>query len=134
MIDIFKHILAIIGGFLGYFLGGQDGIMITLLVFVVLDYITGVMVAIYQKKLNSEVGFKGIMKKVFIFLLVGIGNLIDVNVLGTGATFRTAVIFFYLANEGISILENAANLDLPIPEKLVSVLEQIKDQEDDIND
>ena len=98
-----------------------------LIAFVVIDYITGVFAAIYTKQLSSEVGFKGIAKKVMIFLLVAIGNIIDIEILKTGAILRTAVIFFYLSNEGISIIENAARLDLPIPARLADVLKQIKD-------
>ena len=123
-------IFAVIGGWLGYFLGGCDGLLIALVVFVTVDYIAGVMCAITDKKLSSEVGFKGICKKVLIFLLVGIANILDVQVIGTGCVLRTAVIFFYLSNEGISLLENASLLGLPIPQKLKNVLGQInKDNE-----
>lgn len=117
-----------VGGWLGYFLGGCDGLLIALVVFVVADYLTGVMCAISDKKLSSEVGFKGICRKVLIFLLVGIANILDVQVIGTGSVLRTAVIFFYLSNEGVSLLENAAHLGLPVPEKLKDVLEQLHDR------
>ena len=117
-----------IGGWLGYFLGGCDGLIIALILFVVMDYITGIMCAIADKKLSSEVGFKGICRKVIIFMLVGISNIIDVEVIKTGSVLRTAVIFFYLSNEGISLLENAGHLGLPIPEKLKLVLEQLHDK------
>ena len=110
------------GGFLGWFLGGIDGFLYALIAFTVIDYITGVMCAITDKKLSSSVGFKGICRKVLIFTLVGIGNIVDVYVLGQGGVLRTAVIFFYLSNEGVSILENSAHLGLPIPEKLKEVL------------
>lgn len=129
MSNIIRTFLGIIGGFVGYFVGGCDSIVYTLLLFVIVDYMTGVFVAITTKTLNSEVGYKGIAKKVCIFLLVGVGNLIDVNVLGSGATIRTAVIFFYLANEGISIIENAAALGMPIPQKLIAILEQLNREE-----
>ena len=119
-----------IGGWLGYFLGGCDGLIIALILFVVMDYITGIMCAIADKKLSSEVGFKGICRKVIIFMLVGIANIIDVEVIKTGSVLRTAVIFFYLSNEGISLLENAGHLGLPIPEKLKLVLEQLHDKGD----
>ena len=119
---------AAIGGWLGYFLGGCDGLLYTLLAFVVLDYITGVMCAVVDHKLSSEIGFKGIFKKVLIFALVGIGHLLDVQVLGSVGVLRTAVIFFYLSNEGVSVVENAAHLGLPIPEKLKAVLEQLHDR------
>lgn len=113
------------GGFLGWFLGGIDGFLYALIAFVVIDYITGVMCAISDKNLSSAVGFKGICRKVLIFTMVGIGNIVDVYVLGEGGVLRTAVIFFYLSNEGVSILENSAHLGLPIPEKLKEVLEQL---------
>lgn len=119
--------LAAIGGLIGGFLGGLDGFMYTLIAFVVIDYVTGFMCAIVDHKLSSEVGFRGIFKKICIFLLVGIANLIDVYVIGQGAVLRTAVIFFYLSNEGVSILENVGRLGLPIPEKLRAVLAQLKD-------
>lgn len=113
------------GGFIGWFLGGVDGFLYALIAFVVIDYITGVMCAIADKNLSSGVGFKGICRKVLIFALVGIGNIIDVQVLGTPGVLRTAVIFFYLSNEGVSILENSAHLGLPVPDKLKEVLAQL---------
>jgi toxin secretion/phage lysis holin len=116
------------GGWLGYFLGGCDGLLLALVLFAVADYITGVMCAISDKKLSSEVGFKGICRKVIIFMLVGVAHVIDVNVIATGSVLRTAVIFFYLSNEGVSLLENAGHLGLPIPEKLKVVLEQLHDR------
>ena len=116
------------GGWLGYFLGGCDGLLIALIIFAVADYITGVMCAVSDKKLSSAVGFKGICRKVIIFMLVGVAHIIDVNVIATGSVLRTAVIFFYLSNEGVSLLENAGHLGLPIPEKLKVVLEQLHDR------
>ena len=124
-------IFAAIGGWLGYFLGGFDGLLYALLAFVVLDYVTGVMCAIADKTLSSNVGFKGICRKVLIFLLVGIANVLDVHVIGTGSVLRTAVIFFYISNEGVSLTENAAHLGLPVPEKLKAVLEQLHNREDE---
>ena len=121
-------IFSAVGGWLGYFLGGCDGLLYALIDFVGIDYITGVMCAIINKQLSSEVGFKGIFRKVLIFLLVGIANIIDVQVIGTGAVLRTAVIFFYISNEGVSLLENAGHLGLPIPEKIKTVLEQLHDR------
>ena len=117
-----------VGGFLGWFLGGLDGFLYALIAFTVIDYITGVMCAIVDKNLSSAVGFKGICRKVLIFTLVGIGNIVDVYVLGEAGVLRTAVIFFYLSNEGVSLLENSAHLGLPIPEKLKDVLEQLHDR------
>ena len=119
---------AALGGFIGWFLGGMDGFLYALIAFAVIDYITGVLCAISDKTLSSEVGFKGICRKVLIFTLVGIGNIVDVYVLGETGVLRTAVIFFYLSNEGVSLLENAAHLGLPIPEKLKEVLEQLHDR------
>ena len=121
---------AAVGGWLGYFLGGCDGLLYALIAFVAIDYITGVMCAISDKTLSSEVGFKGICRKVLIFLLVGIGNIIDVQVLGSPGVLRTAVIFFYLSNEGVSLLENAAHLGLPVPDAIKTVLEQLHDRSD----
>ena len=121
-------IFTAIGGWLGYFHGGCDGLLYALIAFVVIDYITGVMCAINDKTLSSEVGFRGICRKVLIFLLVGIANILDVQVIGTGSVLRTAVIFFYISNEGVSLLENAAHLGLPVPEKIKTVLEQLHDR------
>ena len=121
---------AAVGGWLGYFLGGCDGLLYAMIAFVAIDYITGVMCAISDKTLSSEVGFKGICRKVLIFLLVGIGNIIDVQVLGSPGVLRTAVIFFYLSNEGVSLLENASHLGLPVPDAIKTVLEQLHDRSD----
>lgn len=123
-----QMVIAGIGGWLGYFLGGCDGLLFALMAFVVIDYITGVMCAINDRKLSSEVGFRGICRKVLIFLLVGIGHIVDAQVIGTGSVLRTAVIFFYLSNEGVSLIENAAHLGLPVPDKLKAVLEQLHDR------
>ena len=123
-----QMVFAAVGGWLGYFLGGCDGLLIALVVFAVVDYITGVMCAISDKKLSSEVGFRGICRKVLIFFLVGVANILDVQVIGTGSVLRTAIIFFYLSNEGVSLVENAAHLGLPVPEKLKAVLEQLHDR------
>ena len=123
--NVIQLVFTALGGWLGYFLGGCDGLLIALVVFAVTDYITGLMCAVIDKRLSSEVGFKGICRKVLIFILVGIANILDVQVIGTGSILRTAVIFFYLSNEGVSLLENAAYLGLPIPEKLKEVLEQL---------
>jgi toxin secretion/phage lysis holin len=118
---------AAIGGWLGWFLGGYDGFLYALVAFVVIDYLLGVMCAILEKHLSSDVGAQGIFKKVVIFSLVGVAHIIDQNIIGDGSAIRTAVIFFYLSNEGISIIENSTRLGLPIPEKLRDILEQLKD-------
>ena len=123
-----------LGGWLGYFLGGMDGLMIALIVIMTLDYISGVMCAIIDKKLSSAVGFKGICKKVFILMLVGVAHIIDLHVVGTGSALRGAVICFYMSNEGLSLLENAAHIGLPIPDKLRDILTQLHDKERDTTD
>lgn len=126
--NLIQFVFTAVGGWLGYFLGGCDGLIIALVVFVAVDYLTGVMCAISDKKLSGEVGFQGICRKVLIFLLVGIAHILDAQVIGTGSVLRTAVIFFYLSNEGVSLLENAAHLGLPVPEKIKTVLEQLHDR------
>ena len=120
-----------LGGWLGYFLGGMDGMLIALIVFMALDYITGVMCAIVDKNLSSAVGFKGICKKVLILMLVGLAHIVDLHVIGNGSALRGAVICFYLSNEGLSLLENAAHLGLPVPEAIKTVLEQLHDRSED---
>ena len=122
-----QMVIAGIGGWFGWFLGDYDGFLYALIAFVVLDYLLGVMCGIVEKHLSSDVGARGIFKKVVIFSLVGVAHIIDQNIIGDGGVLRTAVIFFYLSNEGISIIENATRLGLPIPEKLRDVLEQLKD-------
>ncbi len=119
--------IAALGGWLGWMLGGLDGLLYALITFVVVDYILGVFCAILERKLSSEVGAKGIFKKVVIFTLVAVAHVIDSKLVGDGSAIRTAVIFFYLSNEGISIIENASRLGLPVPAKLVNILEQLKD-------
>ena len=118
-----------LGGFLGWYLGGMDGFLYALIAFVLVDYITGVMCAVADKKLSSAVGFKGICRKVLIFLLVGVAHIVDLHVVGSGSVLRGAVVCFYLSNEGVSMLENAAHLGLPVPEKLKVILEQLHDRE-----
>ncbi len=122
---IIQFAFTVLGGWIGYFLGGCDGLLYALLVFIVIDYATGVMCAISDKKLSSAVGFKGICRKVLILLLVGLAHVLDTQVLNAPGVIRTAVIFFFLANDGLSILENAAHLGLPVPDQLKAVLEQL---------
>ena len=129
-----QFMFAAVGGWLGYFLGGCDGLLYALLAFVVIYYLTGVMCAINDRTLSSEVGFRGICRKVLIFLMVGIANILDVHVIRTGSVLRTAAIFFYISNEGISLLENAAHLGLPVPKKIKAVLEQLHDRADSDTD
>jgi toxin secretion/phage lysis holin len=129
IINTIQIAIAALGGYLGYFLGGLDGFLYALIAFIVIDYLTGIMVAVLEKKLSSEVGFRGIFKKVLIFSLVAVAHIIDAELIRTGSAIRTAVIFFYLSNEGISILENTAQIGLPIPAKLKTVLEQLNKEE-----
>ena len=126
--NLIQFVFTAVGGWLGYFIGGCDGLLIALVVFVAVDYLTGVMCAIPDKKLSSEVGFKGICRKVLIFALVGIGHILDLYVIGSGSVMRTAILFFYISNEGVSLIENAVHLGLPVPQKLKDVLEQLHDR------
>ena len=133
--NVIQMVFSGLGAWLGYFLGGNDGLLYALLAFVVLDYLTGVMCAVADRDLNSSVGFRGICRKVIIFALVGVGHLLDVQIFGETGVLRTAIIFFYLSNEGLSLVENAAHLGLPIPEKLHRVLEQLhRESEEDGKD
>lgn len=129
IVETVQYVITGIGGFVGWFLGGVDGFLYALLVFVVVDYLTGLMAAYIQKKISSEVGFRGICRKVAIFCLVGIAHILDAQVIKTGSVLRTAIVFFYLSNEGISILENITIIGLPVPQKLRDVLEQIRDKD-----
>lgn len=128
-------VFAVIGGWLGWFLGECDGLMYALIAFVIADYVTGVMCAVSDKRLSSEVGFKGICRKVLIFVLVGMANILDMHVIGTGCVLRTAVLFFYISNEGVSVLENAGHLGLPVPARMLNVLEQLHEdaEQEDID-
>jgi len=122
-----------LGGFLGWFLGKSDGFLYALIAFAVIDYLTGITCAVIDKELSSEVGFKGLFRKILIFIMVGVGHILDNLIIGDGSVLRTAVIFFYLSNEGISILENAARVGSPIPQKLRDILAQLRDKNDDDN-
>ena len=128
-VETMQYVISVIGGFVGWFLGGVDRFLYALLVFVVVDYLTGLMAAYIQKKISSEVGFRGICRKVAIFCLVGIAHILDAQVIKTGSVLRTAIVFFYLSNEGISILENITVIGLPVPQKLRDVLEQIREKD-----
>jgi len=129
IINAIQIVIAAVGGYIGYFLGGLDGFLYALIAFVIIDYLTGIMVAVLEKRLSSEVGFRGIFKKVLIFSLVAVAHIVDSQLIQTGSAIRTAVIFFYLSNEGISIFENTAKIGLPVPEKLKTVLEQLNKEE-----
>ena len=132
--------IAILGGWLGFFLGGMDGLIYALLTFVILDYLSGLACAIADKKLSSEVGFRGICKKILIFCMVAVAHIVDAQLIGAignpggGSAIRTAAIFFYLANEGISLLENTARLGLPVPDKIKDILAQLHGKSDGDND
>lgn len=133
LLNVVQIIIATIGAFLGGILGGFDSFLYALVVFVIIDYITGIMAAVIERKLASNYGFRGIFKKVLIFTLVSAAHIIDYRILESGSAIRTAVIFFYISNEGISILENAGGIGLPIPQKLMDVLHQLN-REEDINE
>jgi toxin secretion/phage lysis holin len=130
VIHTLQLIFTAIGGYIGWFLGGFDGLLYALVAFVIIDYITGIMVAVLEKKLSSSIGFKGIFKKVLIFTFVGIGHIVDIYILQNGSAIRTAVIFFYLSNEGLSIVENAAKIGLPVPENLKKVFTELNKEDD----
>ncbi len=124
IIDYIKYGLTVFIGGIGWLVGGFDTMMIALLFFMAVDYVTGVFCGIKKKELSSEVGFWGIVKKIVILLLIGVTNFLGQ---ATGIEgLRYIVISFYLANEGISIIENASILGLPVPKKIKDVLEQIK--------
>ena len=127
--NVAQVVFAAVGGGIGWFFGELDGFFYALLAFVVIDYLTGVMCAIADRSLSSEVGFRGIFRKVLIFVMVGAGHILDAQVIGSGDALRTAVIFFYISNEGVSLLENAGHIGLPVPEKLKDVLAQLHDRE-----
>lgn len=126
IISIAQAIFSVIGGALGFFLGGWDGFLYSLVIFVTADFVTGIMASAVEKKISSEVGYLGIIKKVFIFILVGVGSVIDEYIIGNSSILRNIIIFFYISEEGISIIENAARAGLKIPQKLKDVLEQLK--------
>ncbi len=134
--NIIQAAFTAVGGWLGYFLGGWDGLIYALVAFVVLDYLTGVMCAVVDHELSSSIGWKGLLRKCCVFIMVGIGHILDVQIFGEAGVLRTAIIFFYMSNEGLSLTENAAHLGLPIPEKLRLVLKQLhtKSEEDEKGD
>lgn len=128
-----KILFAEVGTILLYYIGGMDKLIYTLIALVTADYITGVVSAVMHKELDSRVGYKGIFHKIIIFCLVGVANLLDRNILNSGEVLRTAVILYYIANEGVSIIENAGEIGIPIPKKLLDVLQQLKGDEEDGN-
>ncbi|MGN0553401.1 MAG: holin family protein [Oscillospiraceae bacterium] len=128
MSDLAKGIMAFFCAVFGYLFGEFDGIMTALIALIVLDYITGIIAAAVEKKLSSEIGAKGIAKKMIMLLTVAVANVVDVSVIGEGNVLRSVAAIFYIANEGISLLENGARLGVPIPKKLIDVLVQLKDE------
>lgn len=126
-----KVLFSAIGGLIGSIFGEVDGFFFALMIFIAIDYITGLMAAAVEKRLASNIGFKGIFKKIAILFLVSVGHLIDTEIIKRGGAIRTMVIFFYLSNEGLSILENAVRIGLPIPEKLQALLKQFNEKEGD---
>ena len=122
--------ISVVGGWIGYFVGGIDGLMTALLVFMILDYVTGLMCAIADKQLSSRIGLRGIFKKILIVMLVGVAHIVDLYVVKSGNALRSAVVCFYLSNEGVSLLENASHLGLPVPDKLKNILGQLHNREE----
>lgn len=129
MNDIIKGILAAICAAVGFLFGSADGLIIALVVLIVMDYISGVMAAAVEKRLSSEVGAKGIAKKVFMLLIVAVANIVDINVIGEGHVLRAVTVVFYIANECISLIENAGRLGVPVPKKLLDVLAQLRNKD-----
>lgn len=123
--DLARAFFSLLGCYLSFTLGGLDKFLYALIFMMVIDYITGVINAIVEKKLNSDVGFKGILKKFMILVIVSIANVLDNVILDTHEVLRTSIIFFYMANEGISLLENASRIGLPVPDKIKQILEQL---------
>ncbi|HHW4948847.1 TPA: phage holin family protein [Streptococcus suis] len=128
LLTLNKILFSMIGGLIGSLFGELDGILYALLVFIIIDYLTGIFAAVVEKQLSSSIGFRGIFKKIAILFLVSLGHLIDTAIIKQGGTIRTMVIFFYLSNEGLSILENTVRIGLPIPEKLRAILKQINER------
>ena len=125
---IIDSIAGAVGAVLGFMYGEVTGLFWALIAFMALDYITGVVVAIIEKRLSSEVGFRGLAKKFLILVFVAVGHIADAYILGGTPAAMSAVMLFYIANEGISIIENAASLGLPVPKKLTSIMEHIKNK------
>lgn len=132
--NVIKSISAIMCGVAGFLWGEMDGLMVALVVFICLDYITGLIVGAVQHKLNSQISFVGLAKKAFILIVVAVAHIIDTQILGGNASvLRSAACGLYIANEGLSILENGGKLGVPYPKKIKEVLEQLKDKKEDKN-
>ena len=130
MDNIFKNILAGICTVLSFLFGDMEGLMVALVALIILDYISGVIAAAVEKRLSSEVGAKGIAKKIFMLLIVALANIVDINVIGDGHVLKTVTVVFYICNECISLIENAGRIGVPVPKKLLDVLEQLRDKDD----
>ena len=130
---IIKTLSGAVGAVIGFLYGDITGLFIAIIALMALDYVTGILCGIAEKALSSEVGFKGLVKTLIVRGIIAVGHLIDTYIIGTGSALMTAVILFFAANEGISILENAARLGLPVPQKLRDILEQLRkdDKHDD---
>ena len=130
MDNIFKNILAGVCTVLSFLFGDMEGLMVALIALIVLDYISGVIAAAVEKRLSSGVGAKGIAKKIFMLLIVALANIVDINVIGDGHVLKTVTVVFYICNECISLIENAGRIGVPVPKKLLDVLEQLRDKDD----
>ena len=130
MDNIFKNILAGVCTVLSFLFGDMEGLMVALIALIILDYISGVIAAAVEKRLSSEVGAKGIAKKIFMLLIVALANIVDINVIGDGHVLKTVTVVFYICNECISLIENAGRIGVPVPKKLLDVLEQLRDKDD----
>lgn len=124
-LDKLIKLIAYVGSFLAYLLGGYDGLMRSLLIVMCIDYLTGIASAIYNKQLSSKIGVKGIIKKIAFLGAVALSVVID-NMLGQSGTIRTMVIYFFVANDGISILENLGEMNIKLPKKLMDTLIQLE--------
>lgn len=129
MDNIFKNIMAGICTVLSFLFGDMEGLMVALIALIILDYISGVIAAAVEKRLSSEVGAKGIAKKIFMLLIVALANIVDINVIGDGHVLKTVTVVFYICNECISLIENAGRIGVPVPKKLLDVLEQLRDKD-----
>ena len=130
MDNIFKNILAGVCTVLSFLFGDMEGLMVALVALIILDYISGVIAAAVEKRLSSEVGAKGIAKKIFMLLIVALANIVDINVVGDGHVLKTVTVVFYICNECLSLIENAGRIGVPVPKKLLDVLEQLRDKDD----
>lgn len=128
--EVMKNIMAAVCALCGFLFGDRDGLMIALIVLIVMDYISGVLAAAVEKRLSSEAGAKGIARKIFMLLIVAVANIVDINVIGDGHILKSVTVMFYIANECISLIENAGRLGVPVPKKLLDVLEQLKEKND----